>query len=321
MFTRPALRPLRALTGLAALMAVSACEMLPEPALPETEQQVEPASVFIPDPVRPTSTKSAELRGYLGAVQSSQLTQGLLRRDGGGPDTPFTSDMLARNFIRIAFFNEYGGPNLRRGGQTRLRRWVDPVQMSVVFGSSVPRSQRDRDTRDVESYARRLTRATGHPVTVGPNPNFLVFFVSEDDRATTIDRIAPMLPGVTQTNLAPVRNLSDDTYCAVAAYAGGDDPYVYTAAVAVIRAENPDLLRLSCIHEELAQGLGLANDSPEARPSIFNDDDEFALLTTHDEALLAMLYDDRLSPGMALEQARPIVRDLASGIVDGAGPS
>ena len=120
-----------------------------------------------------------------------------------------------------------------------------------------------------------------------------------------------MLPGVTKQNLAPVRELSDDTYCAVAAYAGGEDAYVYTAAVAVIRAENPDLLRLSCIHEELAQGLGLANDSPEARPSIFNDDDEFALLTSHDEALLAMLYDDRLTPGMSLEEARPVVRTLA----------
>jgi hypothetical protein len=44
----------------------------------------------------------------------------------------------------------------------------------------------------------------------------------------------------------------------------------------VIRAEHPDLLRLSCLHEEIAQGLGLPNDSPRARPSIFNDDEEFA---------------------------------------------
>ena len=31
--------------------------------------------------------------------------------------------------------------------------------------------------------------------------------------------------------------------------------------------DDPDLLRLSCMHEEIAQGLGLANDSPLARPS------------------------------------------------------
>ena len=63
----------------------------------------------------------------------------------------------------------------------------------------------------------------------------------------------------------------------------------YSNAVAVIRAELPDRMRLSCIHEELAQGMGLANDSPDARPSIFNDDEEFAYLTTHDERMLRML--------------------------------
>ena len=44
------------------------------------------------------------------------------------------------------------------------------------------------------------------------------------------------------------------------------DSGTYTRAFAVIRAEHPDLLRLSCLHEEIAQGLGLANDSPRARP-------------------------------------------------------
>ena len=57
--------------------------------------------------LRPTSEKSAALRSYLVQVQAAQLGQGLLREDGGGPDTPFTSAMLARNFERIVFFNEY----------------------------------------------------------------------------------------------------------------------------------------------------------------------------------------------------------------------
>ena len=103
----------------------------------------------------------------------------------------------------------------------------------------------------------------------------------------------------------------------VAAFAGGEGANTYTAAVAVIRAENPDLLRLSCIHEELAQGLGLANDSPAARPSIFNDDDEFALLTRHDELLLKMLYDPRLRAGMSAAQAAPLTRIIARELTQG----
>ena len=46
----------------------------------------------------------------------------------------------------------------------------------------------------------------------------------------------------------------------------------------LIRAEHPPLTRLSCVHEEMAQAMGLPNDSPDARPSLFNDDLEFALL-------------------------------------------
>jgi len=86
----------------------------------------------------------------------------------------------------------------------------------------------------------------------------------------------------------------------------------------VRRAEPPDLLLFRFIHEEVSQGLGLANDSPSARPSIFNDDDEFALLTTHDEQLLSILYDPRLSPGMTAGQARETVRKIATEKVGGS---
>jgi hypothetical protein len=106
------------------------------------------------------------------------------------------------------------------------------------------------------------------------------------------------------------------TYCLVFAW-DPDDDGAYEKAVAVIRAEHPDLLRLSCYHEEMAQGMGLSNDSPDARPSVFNDDEEFALLTPHDEALLRILYDPRLRPGMTAEEAMPIVRAIAEEIVGG----
>jgi hypothetical protein len=85
----------------------------------------------------------------------------------------------------------------------------------------------------------------------------------------------------------------------------------------VIRAEHPDLMMLSCIHEEITQGLGLANDSPLARPSIFNDDEEFALLTPMDEVMLRMLYSPRLRAGMTEAEARPIVFPLATDLMGG----
>ena len=289
------------------------------PVEPTAKPQARPVPVAAPPPkvAQPTSQKSALLRQYLNQVQTAQLGQGLLRQDGGGEDTPFTADMLAQNFEQIAFYNEYDSNFVGRGGASPLRRWADPVRMEVIFGDSVPPSQRRSITDDVNAYARRLARATGHPVSAIGSPNFLVIVASEDDRAETLSVAATRVPGITAASLRALRDLRRDTYCAVAAFAAGPDANTYTAAVAVIRSENPDLLLLSCIHEELAQGLGLANDSPAARPSIFNDDDEFALLTRHDELLLKMLYDPRLRPGMSARDAEPITRTIARELAGG----
>ncbi|WP_372802367.1 DUF2927 domain-containing protein, partial [Paracoccus seriniphilus] len=48
-----------------------------------------------------------------------------------------------------------------------------------------------------------------------------------------------------------------------------------------------------------------------------NDDEEFALLTRHDELLLQILYDPRLRPGMTAAEATPIVRSIATELLDG----
>lgn len=305
----------RVWTAGATLSLLAACAI--DPVVFEPPPQAPPATAPVSVVARPTSEASAALRSYLTQVQTAQLGQGLLRADGGGPDTPYTADMLARNFEQIVFYNEYAEALRGRGGESPLRRWADPIRVGVIFGDSVPKSQRDKDTADVTNYARRLGDVAKHPIGTFGSPNFTVIFADEDDRSAALDKAADRMPGITRESLDALRALPRDTYCAVAAYAAGTDPNTYTAAVAVIRAENPGILRLSCIHEEMAQGLGLANDSREARPSIFNDDDEFALLTDHDEHLLEMLYDPRLAPGMSAAEAAPITRIIARELTSG----
>ncbi|MFK7876883.1 MAG: DUF2927 domain-containing protein [Paracoccaceae bacterium] len=264
-----------------------------------------PAPVAAPAVATAPSIDSAALRVYYQRILNDGLTQGLLRADGGGVDTPYTAAMLMRNFEDIAFFSEY-----QRGGQP-LRRWVVPIRMETRFGPSVSAANTTRDRNAVTAYAARLSRITGHPITITKErANFHVFFASEDDRPGFINQIKTLEPRIDAGTLATILNLPRETYCLVVAFTPVGQPGTYTRAIALIRAEQPDLMRLSCIHEELAQGLGLANDSPAARPSIFNDDDEFALLTSHDEALLKLLYDPRLSPGISADEARPVLRIL-----------
>jgi len=302
-----------------ALAGLAACEV-PAPA-PDPGPDTAPSEATAPaDPE--TSPESRDLAGYYARIERGLRDRGLMRTGGGGPDTPFTDTLLLRNFERIVFFDEYapgGGYRPSSGAPGGLRKWTGPVRMEVAFGASVPAGQRAGDRAMVADYAARLARVTRHPISTGVrDSNFHVLIMGEDDRAEGLARIRRIVPGLDNVTLGTIRFMPRSVHCLVLAFSGGDDPHSYTKAIAWIRAEHPPLMRRACVHEELAQGLGLANDSPVARPSIFNDDDEFALLTRHDEILLELLYDPALRPGMTQDEARPILRRLLDG--RGGGP-
>lgn len=260
---------------------------------------------------------SDQQRAAYQAAQDRLLAQGRLRRDRVPLDAPITAASLGRDFIQIALRDEYSRSGDRLVAQTRdapLRRWQDPVNLQIEFGPSADTALRQAYRGEIAAFAARLQRATGHPVSLsGSGGNFLVLVLTEAERrdiAPTLTRLMPDLPA---RDVTALRDLDPANFCTVFAYSRGDSA-VYVLAVALIRAELPALLRSSCIHEELAQGMGLANDSPVARPSIFNDDEEFALLTRHDELLLDILYSPRLRPGMAEPEAAPIVQELAAAL-------
>jgi Protein of unknown function (DUF2927) len=305
------------LIAAASLAAAAACVPIDPPSpVVIVPPPAPPAPVVLPK----VTAKSEAARAYFAQVQQALLSEGLLRTDGGGEDTPFDDRTLAENFIRIALFDEYtrsGGAFVRTESASILRKWAVPVRVGVRFGASVTPERQATDRARISSYLARLSAVTGHPIGLSEAaPNFWVHIVSEDEREALGPTLAQQLPGLSSGDIADVTGMPRSTYCLVYAMSDGNSGR-YTRAVAVIRAEHPDLLRLSCMHEEIAQGLGLANDSPRARPSIFNDDEEFALLTRQDELMLKMLYDPALRPGMTLDEAQPIVETLASTLAGG----
>ncbi len=314
------------IAGAVALAVLAACSTPVEVAAPAPTPAIQrpvsrtPQPAPAPQTAPKISAESAVLKIYYRRLQNDLLTQGLLRGDGGGPDTPFTDTMLARDFIRIALYDEYvsDGDMLRaQATESRLRRWDQPVRMSVEFGPSISEDRRTKDSASVAAYAARLSRVSGLSISMtDTDPNYHVLFLSEDDRKGYEARLKEIVPGIGGSSLRAIMNLPRDQLCIVIAFSAGGSSS-YAKAVAVIRAEHPELLTTSCIHEELSQGLGLANDSPQARPSIFNDDEEFGLLTTHDELLLKMLYDKRFTTGMSAMEAAPIAREIAAELVGG----
>ncbi len=290
---------------------LSACVTTPVPdALPGPNQA----------PRTEPSAESQSFARYYRNVEARLIADGLLRQDGGQRDAPVTATTLAANFERIALYDEYtlsGGRFVQQETESRLRRWQAPVRLQTHFGASVSDQQRARDTAVLTTYANRLARVSGHPIrTVGSGGNFHVIYLNRDEQLRAGDLVRSLVPGISDATVREIEGLSRFTFCSVYAFSQPGRS-VYITAIAIIRDEHPELLRRSCVHEEVAQGLGLPNDSPAARPSIFNDDEEFAFLTPHDELLLRILYDSRLSPGMQPDQARPIVRRIAEDLLGG----
>jgi hypothetical protein len=266
------------------------------------------------------SPASQAARQHYAKVQADLLSRGLMRTDSGTTDAPYTDRMLADTFIRVALYDEYIRSDrglVAQPVQSRLRRWDQPVRVSLRFGESVPADRQATDRARIGSFLSRLQTISGHPIRLSETqPNFFIYVVDEEERQALGPAIHALLPGLGAADVAGITDMPRATYCLVYALSSGSGS-TYNKAFAVIRAEHPDLMRLSCLHEEITQGLGLANDSPSARPSIFNDDEEFALLTPMDELLLKMLYSPRLTPGMTEAEARPIVDSLATDLIGG----
>lgn len=312
------LRP-RLLAGLGVAAFAAACATL-EPEAEIAVPEPRPAAAAIPTQIELPEMDDA-VAAHFQALEAQRLSNGLLRRERAPRDLPFSIRDLEEVFVRVALYDEYvfaGSRVIERATPSNLRRWERPVRMELTFGNSVPESIRRADRNLVARYANRLGGLTGHPVsTVERGGNFHVLVMSEAERRASAPLLRRLVPGIDDVTVNLVENMPLTVSCLVLAFSrSGTD--VYTEAVAVIRAELPDLSRHACYYEELAQGMGLPNDSTRARPSLFNDTAEFAVLTALDEQLLRILYDPRLEPGMREAQARPIVRRIAEELMGGS---
>ncbi|MEO1291490.1 MAG: DUF2927 domain-containing protein [Pseudomonadota bacterium] len=67
---------------------------------------------------------------------------------------------------------------------------------------------------------------------------------------------------------------------------------------------------LGCFYEEITQTLGPTNDLYRLPDSIFNDENAHFRPTPFDLLMLEVLYDERMKPGMARNQAQKIARTV-----------
>ena len=264
--------------------------------------------------------KEAKLRKYYSRLEERKTSLGLLRQDGGGVDTPFDVDDIVEAFEQLAFYNEYDidkNKLLPNSNAVSLAKWKSNTNILVRFGNSIDKKQKDKDLLEVNSLIRNLSEITNHKIEFSQqNENMYVVIANQEEIKALIGEIGLTRPEFDPTRIPIITQLPKDIHCMAMTSMSSEPNSAISSALVIIRSELPEIMRRACFHEEIAQSLGLTNDSHFARPSIFNDDDEFATLTKFDEILLRILYDHRLQPGISEKEAAQLVKQIATEIND-----
>ena len=257
---------------------------------------------------------SRQLKQRYDHLATGLIAQGLLRTDGGSKSPRATPETLIELFNSLAFYDEYepsSGFQPAQATPTALSKWQRPVKINLHFGPSLNPETRVTDTKFLSDYAAQLSNITRHPIELTTElGNFHVVVVDEVHRMNMVQNLRKKDVLVPPNIQQVIQQMPADIHCMVLTLSARHSPHIHEQALAMIRAEHPPVLKKACFHEEIAQGLGLHNDNPAAHPSIFNDDDEFALLTEQDALLLRILYDPRLPAGIELHEAQPILKQL-----------
>ena len=264
--------------------------------------------------------QEAKLRKYYSRLEKRKTSLGLLRQDGGGEDTPFDVDDIVEAFEQLAFYNEYDidkNKLLPNSNAVSLGKWKSNTNISILFGGSVDKKQKDKDLQEINGLISNLSKITNQNIKVfQQNVNMYVVVANQKEIKDLIDKIGSQRPEFDPKRIPIITQLPKDIHCMAMTSMSSEPNSAISSALVIIRNELPDIMRRACIHEEIAQSLGLTNDSHFARPSIFNDDDEFATLTNFDEILLQILYDHRLQPGISEKEAAQLVKQIATEITD-----
>jgi hypothetical protein len=220
--------------------------------------------------------------------------------------TRFSDAELQRGFMALAF-----GSDLRVGAAPRgIRRYVGPIRAQVISSGSIDRGA--AMARIVDEYARKTPGLHLNIVTAPASADpaeVEVRLIDEKDfksalRAAFGDKIAKAF--VARTNPQCMTSVKSD--------ADG----VITHSVSFIIVDKGDDVFLDCAYHELLHAFGLSNHDPRNRWTTLNQNRLVGYLSAYDRALLTVLYDPRITPGLTPAQARAVlprvVRDISQSL-------
>jgi len=259
---------------------------------------------------RTRNTTSAAIAGLALALAAGSIAPSLAA-SGKQPPPPgafhgappqytrFSARELERGFLALAF-----GSDLRIGAKPRgVRRFDHPIRAAVIARGSVDRTLAMQ--RVIEEYERKVPDLHLSLAYDSTNADIDVRLIDEKDfRAALRDAFGAR---ITETFIRRT-----DPQCMTSVKSDSDGAIVHSVSFIIVDQGND--VFLDCAYHELLHAFGLSNHDQHNPWTTLNQNRMVGYLTVYDRALLTLLYDPRIRPGMTRRQVRHalprLIRDL-----------
>jgi len=215
--------------------------------------------------------------------------------EGAPPQyTQFSTAELSRGFLALAF-----GSDLRIGARpTGIRRFDHPIRARVIGGGTVDR--RAAMAQVIGDYARAVPGLHLSETTSDAADIELRLIDEKDFQSALETAFGAEIAGAFVTRTDP--------QCMTSVKSTADGKIVHSVSFIIV--DKGDDVFLDCAFHELLHAFGLSNHDQRNPWTTLNQKRMVGYLTVYDRALLTLLYDPQIEPGMTIRQARTVLPDV-----------
>ncbi len=215
--------------------------------------------------------------------------------DGAPPQyTQFSTAELERGFLALAF-----GSDLRIGARpTGIRRFDHAINAHVTGGGAVDR--RAAMSRVIGNYARAVPELHLSE-TSAESADIELRLIDEKDFQSA-------LQAAFGAKIARTFVTRTDPQCMTSVKSTADGKIVHSISFIIV--DKGDDVFLDCAYHELLHAFGLSNHDQHNPWTTLNQKRMVGYLSVYDRALLTLLYDPRITPGMTIRHARAVLPTL-----------
>jgi len=213
--------------------------------------------------------------------------------------THFTAAELTRGFMALAF-----GSDLRVGVRPKgIRRFDRPINVFIGSAGSVDRKAAMQAI--VAEYGKKLPQLRIANTADEETADLVIHLIDERNFRNALEQaFGP------ETARAFVAKTDPQCMTSVKSQANGE----IVRAVSFIIVDKGDKVFLDCAYHELLHGFGLSNHDQRNPWTTLNQHRMVGYLSVYDRALLSLLYDPRLKPGMPRAEVRRLLPALIDGL-------